>query len=703
MSGTQLDGANFQDADLSDVKGLRSEQLAWTNLAGAKLPEAVARFEGLGHIENMSQNANKLFALLVVGWLSVWLAVFTTTDSSLLLGSALWSLPLVETKIPLGGFYLVSPLILLAIYIYFHIHLQHLWKEIADLPAIFPDGKPADEKIYPWLLNGFASSHIGKLPRDRSLLHIMEGAIAVVFGWWIVPWVLCLIWLRYLPRHNFLVTGFHVLELSFGIVLAVWFLQLASSTLARKKQPPSRRILLITLALVLVLGCVVSYGAINGEREEREQAILLSFERQTDDGLGAILASIRRTVPKLLEALPVHAQAFADLQEPSGFSSPAALGTRSDWPPPTSSESEDNEKSSRGATRAELSRADLRYASAKRALLKKANLKSSDLRGVNLVDAQLQNADLREARLQKAYLFKARLNEATLDGAHLEGAYLSDAELKNASMRYADLREAILVGAHLENADLTGANLEGARLSGAHLDGTRLFRARLKGTVLDSADLETAKGLEQAQVNEACISHQRPRLASGINPPTHPCSGSATHAPLEPKCDAAPCTITLASNALSTLAASVGPAGKIPDEYLTMLEKVHDDLEFRNVASGRYFTSTAIPAGAPGETEVVNIPPGDGRSGYFKVSFVAPKNFSRVELVGKANVDDVGEVFLNRYHISTEVIKQFGDASFSTNNLDLFRRGSVNELLIAAANIGGGPSGAAFYITITFH
>jgi hypothetical protein len=46
-------------------------------------------------------------------------------------------------------------------------------------------------------------------------------------------------------------------------------------------------------------------------------------------------------------------------------------------------------------------------------------------------------------------------------------------------------------------------------------------------------------------------------------------------------------------------------------------------------------------------------------------------------------------------------IAEFGDAQFSTMNAAFFRVGT-NDLVIADANSGGGPSGAAFYATVTY-
>jgi hypothetical protein len=116
-----------------------------------------------------------------------------------------------------------------------------------------------------------------------------------------------------------------------------------------------------------------------------------------------------------------------------------------------------------------------------------------------------------------------------------------------------------------------------------------------------------------------------------------------------------------------------------------------------------------VPSDAPDGTQVLNIPPGDGRSGYFRVTFKAPAYFSSVDIEGGANIDDTGIIFLNGQPLSQSVfdknpISEFANATFSYKNFrkSLINAGDVNEILVSDLNTGGGPSGAAFYLKITF-
>lgn len=57
--------ADMQDADLTGVIGLTAHQMMRANLAGAKLPEAIAAFDGLDHVEATAGITRPLFILNV--------------------------------------------------------------------------------------------------------------------------------------------------------------------------------------------------------------------------------------------------------------------------------------------------------------------------------------------------------------------------------------------------------------------------------------------------------------------------------------------------------------------------------------------------------------------------------------------------------------------------------------------------------------
>lgn len=109
--------------------------------------------------------------------------------------------------------------------------------------------------------------------------------------------------------------------------------------------------------------------------------------------------------------------------------------------------------------------------------------------GCNLFQADLSYLDLPHidvsgARLRQADLSLATMNHANFARANLSVSNLFGARFTGASFAYADLSRATAAGAYFGSADFTGARLDGANLSGA--------------------EMETARGLTQAQLNTAC-------------------------------------------------------------------------------------------------------------------------------------------------------------------------------------------------------
>jgi uncharacterized protein YjbI with pentapeptide repeats len=124
--------------------------------------------------------------------------------------------------------------------------------------------------------------------------------------------------------------------------------------------------------------------------------------------------------------------------------------------------------------------------------LRGANLSGSRLDGVSLYGAHLEQADATRAVLSRSNLREAWLTGASLTEVNLEGASLSRAHLEGARLNRANLQGADLSGADLRGADLWEANLKGCNLKDADLRGADLSACVLEGAILWRADLEDA-------------------------------------------------------------------------------------------------------------------------------------------------------------------------------------------------------------------
>ena len=115
-----LQGSQLQDADLTEARRFVGRQLAGLDVSGTKLPEYIAKFEGLSNIEEAAKNARHIFLALLLGCFYSWLTILATTDAQLLTDVSSSKLPIIQTDVPIARFYWAAPFLLWSAYVYLH-------------------------------------------------------------------------------------------------------------------------------------------------------------------------------------------------------------------------------------------------------------------------------------------------------------------------------------------------------------------------------------------------------------------------------------------------------------------------------------------------------------------------------------------------------------------------------------------------------
>lgn len=158
-----------------------------------------------------------------------------------------------------------------------------------------------------------------------------------------------------------------------------------------------------------------------------------------------------------------------------------------------------------------------------------AGLKAEPRYVPNLIEADLQQGrfwsfSLEGAHLERAICEKAVFGNVNLDEVDFTRAKLTDADLTGRSIddresiRGCSLRDAVLKntcceGTDFGDTDLSGANFDGAIISGADFSG--------KPNDKRSVQVRSARGLTQAQLDQACADpDRRPRLDGMVDPET---------------------------------------------------------------------------------------------------------------------------------------------------------------------------------------
>jgi len=493
LLGTVFHQANLQAASLDGATGLLSRQLAGANLFGATLPVDTSPSEGLKYVRQVAAKAGWfLIAILLVNALA-WLRIFTTRDPQLLRNAPAFPFFGLQADVPFVAFYLFGPVVILSLYVCFHLYLQRLWDGAAQLPAIFPDGRSLDTCL-PWFARWSVRMHSKWLKSTRSPLAFLEAGIAMLLLYWVAPATILLFWGRYLTLEEMRGTSALVLLVVGAITAAMGFPRMVGKAFGVDSPRPANtskssrwRALLLRSAAPMGVGLILlllSIGIIRGAPHDFGRS-----SESANPGIQTWAAEVLWTAGY---------NPYAQLTE-------AEVSTK----PPGWSGKDEDVAQVKGASlnrlklryiqaygaffaKARLWQADLRNAYLSEADLREANLRQADLQFVVLDHAMLVRASLQEADLRNVNLNRANLRGANLSSAILSGATLLDATLDNASLYKADLRNVLLQRASLKQADLREANLENANLTMANLQETYLTSTKLGNAQLKQADLSLA-------------------------------------------------------------------------------------------------------------------------------------------------------------------------------------------------------------------
>ena len=405
---TDLTEADLREADLRDAhfrkdaevegsrdaKGLTTANIGGANVALADLPEDIHKFEGLNVIEEASKNARKIFISMLLGCVYSWLTIAQTTDVQLLKNLSSSPLPIIQTPVPIVGFFLVAPALLLGLYVYFYLYMQRLWEGLAELPAVFPDGQPLDKKAYPWLLLGMVRIHFRRLRDDRPPLSWLQALVSIILAWGVVPFTILLFWWKYRRVEESWITLLHFVLVVIAIFFGVYVLMLARKTL-RMENPES--------LWHPVGGNPFTWKFLNGFFPIRMVIILGAFMFFSSE-------------PSLY-VWPVNfdgAEITVGLADRTGKESQDVSFDLSWRRFPYALMSETF------LSDANLSNVELRGADLSGSIIQNANLRFANLRGANLSDTILTNSDLTSAILNNATLAGTNLNHADVTGVHFE-------------------------------------------------------------------------------------------------------------------------------------------------------------------------------------------------------------------------------------------------------------------------------------------
>ena len=302
------------------------------------------------------------------------LTIVTTSDRQIILNETV-RLPLLDLEVSLIGFFVLSPIFVISVYLYLHLQLMRLKTLIAEHKTDIHRAQnfPAD----PWPME-FEGS------KSQDALHHLHVIIVNISLWWLLPGLLWLFSFWIIRSHNTFVTTLNCIFLILGTLISLYFWR----RYKRISQLKSRhayigQILLAISAFVFTLPVLV-FIILSGTE------VLWSNKDLAHSNLSVLW----RTWTSVDLSYDV-------------------LGNKP---------SKDSE---------EAFSVDLRHARLQGANLAASTMVGADLRDSQLQWAQLENAILKNSNLRRANLTGAHLKGATLEGTNLKGGESEERKSKS--------------------------------------------------------------------------------------------------------------------------------------------------------------------------------------------------------------------------------------------------------------------------------
>ena len=422
------------------------------------------------------------------------ITVSTVTHRDLFLNNPI-TLPVLNVELPLIGFFLVAPLLLLINHFYLLLQLEGLAIRVHEFNAAvieaydngglsdkaeWKERRALDSFVVVQLLGGIQHERTGRIGLCFRLIAWITLVLAPVV-------VLLQIQLEFLPYHLEWMTWLHRASLIFDLALLGVFWR---HILRRGEREESwfcpNRLLVIVAVPVIFFSCFVA--TFPGEQIDKTEIggnILQLSSWETPKGL--IVWPLKRRLSRNLDLtgeILIDTSKLAQIQMRKPSSQEPWEGERTLYV--------SRPYAARNLIGANLHDVDLRYVDLSSARLEGASLRFARLHGASLMRARLLGANLIGVQLQGASLERTELHGAWLDGAQLQGAMLRRAQIQGASFDGAQLQAVTLDYAELQGASFVGAELQGASLAGAQLQGALFRGAQLQGASLAGANFESA-------------------------------------------------------------------------------------------------------------------------------------------------------------------------------------------------------------------
>ena len=463
------------------------------------------------------KKSSHIFFIYLFTLIYVLITALSITQVQLLLNDKV-NLPIIGVGVNITFFTIVSPFILVTLFIIYNLHYLHLKKSASHYIKLF----------YYWPIFEFGKFDLEK--GKNNWLNFLQSITASFIIWGLLPLTLFVICFIYLPSHELVTTIWLIVCSSLGNFLVYYFW--IENNNYRKK-------LVNYSILICFILLVIFYFTVTPQYNSFVENFVYH-----GSGKDAKLLAIAIIITLLISIITVFVIRFFNkhwqfittgkffehmfyniwiiillsplicihylINTESGKNRNINLSYQII--------SQNPNQTHKGIYSVDLRSKNLINAKLISSVLIKADMRGANLRMAALYSARLDSANLQGATLEGANLLGAKLRYADLRGAHLGGTILKEADFSYADLRYAKLfsdskleskstllDSTILYKANLDSADLRGTNLTLTLiLDSVKLHGATLDSADLHGVNLDSIDLSGAN-LKYAILNSASL------------------------------------------------------------------------------------------------------------------------------------------------------------------------------------------------------
>jgi uncharacterized protein YjbI with pentapeptide repeats len=435
-------------------------------------------------LNHSAERVQTLWFSFLTFMLYLAVATGTTTHRMLFLEEQL-NLPVLNIKLPLLGFYVLTPVIFVVFHFYMLLNLVLLArtaKSFEDaLVRAFPKDGEARENFRMRIENTLFVQLLvgGRLEREGLNAKLLSTVALITLA--LAPVALLLmIQIKFLPYHSEWITWLHRGLLALDLAL-VWTLWPGYRIRWGVRLWPKWRWWLVPAGVLSA--AALAYAVVVATFPDERMYVATNWLHGATyfDSTTGQLSSLDRpnwhawiTWPNTLD---VHGEDLIDDEKLKKNVEKYEGSTNVQrWVATLL-------LAGRDLTGADLSHADVRHVDLSGVILNRANLSYAWAENAHFDCIEYRERQPGCAQLQGASLDHAQLQGASL-GVSLKGAHLAAAQLQGARLLYAQLQGASLDGAQLQCAELGGAQLQGASLDGAQLQGASLINANLEGASL---------------------------------------------------------------------------------------------------------------------------------------------------------------------------------------------------------------------------